>query len=106
MLMIHTIPVDRLQMQKPVTSPQKGADITVNFDNGTRLELTWGDRLVDPQRQSTRQHVIYRHCSGEGGLLDETTEDLTFAWIFEKEIAVAASKAGFHAERDAHEFLR
>lgn len=93
-LMIHTIPIERLRKQKPASAPAKGCDITVDFDNSTRLELTWGDRLVDPQAQSTRQHVIYRHRASNGSLLDETSEDLTFAWIAEKEMAVAATRAG------------
>jgi SAM-dependent methyltransferase len=93
-LMIHTIPVERLRMQKPAVSQADGADITVAFDNGTRLELTWGDRKVDAERQSTHQHVIYRHRSADGALLDESTEDLVFAWISDKELQVAAAKAG------------
>jgi SAM-dependent methyltransferase len=93
-LMIHTIPIERLQMQKPKGPVSETADITVGFDNGTRLELLWGDRRVDGERQTTRQHVIYRHRDGDGGLIDETTEDLVFGWITQKEIEVGAAKAG------------
>ena len=92
-LMIHSIPIERLQMKKPLKTGDS-ADITVNFDNDTRLEVLWGDRLIDAERQTTRQKVIYRHRDKDGGLIDESLENLNFSWITPKEMAVTSQKAG------------
>ena len=92
-LIIHAIPIERLQMKKPPKADDT-ADITVNFENGTRLEVLWGDRLIDSARQTTRQKVIYRHREEAGNLIDETLEDLNFSWITPKEVDVSSRNAG------------
>ena len=93
-LMIHTIPIERLRMQKPPKADADAADISINFDNDTRLEIVWGDRKVDADRQATRQLVIYRHVKQSGELIDASVEDLNFSWITDKEMQVSAQKAG------------
>ena len=93
-LIAHTLPLERLKMTGRTNNLTLPPDIVTPFEDGTKLELTWGQRIVDPGEGRTIQHVVYRHRGADGGVLDETLERLEFGWIDDREVELAATKAG------------
>lgn len=104
-LVIHCIPVERLKRQRESAAMSETPDVTVSFDNGTRLELLWGVRMVDAQALGTKQAVVYRHRQDDGTLIDESQEDLDFSWITDQEIAVSARQAGLTLSETLTSFI-
>ena len=76
----------------------------VHPDRGTRVEITIGDREIDPVAQVFREVWTFREFDAAGGLLLEERETLRMRWTFRFEMLHLLESAGFRVEAEYSDF--
>jgi ubiquinone/menaquinone biosynthesis C-methylase UbiE len=89
-LVIHAISPEMLKLP-----PSQGPAVVLNFDDPpSRLEVSRGKRVDDPDGSRSTYPMHYRYLSRDGEQLEEALERLTYSGFAAGELERLADKAG------------